>query len=422
MVTDAMDLVDADNGLVSPRIYIEPEIYQQELERIFARCWLFLCHETQMPNPGDFITTYMGEDAVLVVRDSAGKVNAFLNVCRHRGNRLCRADSGNAASFSCAYHGWSYSNDGRLLPVPYLRDAYYGELELEKWGLTPVAQIDDYKGLIFATFDDTAPPLLDYLGGATWYLDTIFDRREGGIEVIGGVHRWIIPANWKFPADNFSGDGYHTQWTHLSAIQAGFAGDFRLKQKAGGAMVSPGNGHCFITAGADDVVDPPVQEILDYEEEIRPELEKRLGPRYRIVKPIVGTVFPNFSLLRATSHTFRLWQPQGPDQIQVWEAAYVDKAASPEVKEAFRLAALRGFGPSGTFEQDDMDNWQECTRTSRGVVTRRNSLNLQMGLGHEGFNEELGAWASDHKVSESNQRAFYRRWAQLMNADSWAEA
>ena len=104
MVTGLGGLVDANKGLVSRRIFIEQDIYRQELERVFARCWLFLCHETQITQPGDFFSTYMGEDPVLVMRDTQGKVNAFLNVCRHRGNRVCRADTGNAASFTCAYH------------------------------------------------------------------------------------------------------------------------------------------------------------------------------------------------------------------------------------------------------------------------------------------------------------------------------
>jgi phenylpropionate dioxygenase-like ring-hydroxylating dioxygenase large terminal subunit len=87
MTAELRRLVDDGNGLVSRRIFVGPEIYEQELERIFARCWLFLCHESQIPRPGDFLTTYMGEDPVLVVRDSAHQVHAFLNVCRHRGNR-----------------------------------------------------------------------------------------------------------------------------------------------------------------------------------------------------------------------------------------------------------------------------------------------------------------------------------------------
>src|SRR5438067_9951394 len=120
MAGDFGSLVDAERGLLSRRIFIEPEIYEQEQRQIFARCWLFLCHDSQVPRPGDFYTTYMGEDPVLVVRDSGGKVNAFLNLCRHRGNRLCRADSGNAASFICSYHGWTYVNDGRPTCVPHL--------------------------------------------------------------------------------------------------------------------------------------------------------------------------------------------------------------------------------------------------------------------------------------------------------------
>jgi phenylpropionate dioxygenase-like ring-hydroxylating dioxygenase large terminal subunit len=421
MTTDVSHLVDVEQGLISRRIFIEREIYEQELERIFSRCWLFLCHESQIPHPGDFFSTYMGEDPVLVVRDTQGQVHAFLNVCRHRGNRLCRADTGNAATFTCSYHGWTYGNDGRLVGVPFLKEAYYGALERERWGLIAVAQLDSYKGLLFATFDAEAPPLREYLGEMTWYLDAFFDRREGGIEVIGGMHKWVIPCNWKFPAENFGGDAYHVQWTHLSAIKTSFSVGVVTKPNATGTMVSPGNGHVVLCVGPNDVGDPPVPEILAYEEEIRPEVEKRLGPRLGLVNPIVGTVFPNFSMLRATSRTFRVWQPRGPDKTEVWSWFYVDKAAPARVKEAIRLAGVRGFSPSGTFEQDDMDNWQECTRTCRGVVSRRVALNTQMGLGHERFNEDLKAWASDFRMSESNHRQFYQRWARLMTAETWAK-
>ena len=150
-------LVDNSAGLIKRDVFVDQGLYELELERVFGRCWLFLAPEAQIPNPGDFFTTFMGEDPVIVMRDSAGKINAFINSCRHRGMKVCRADQGNAASFTCAYHGWTYGNDGKLIGVPNFQDAYFEQLDMEQWGLVPVSQVDNYKGMIFGTFDATAP-------------------------------------------------------------------------------------------------------------------------------------------------------------------------------------------------------------------------------------------------------------------------
>src|SRR5438067_13844625 len=126
-----------------------------------------------------------------------------------------------------------------------------------------------------------------------------------------------------------------------------------------------------MTDGPDIGTRPRAAEVLAYEVQILPEMQQRVGARLQLGKPIVVTVFPNFSMLRPTSRTIRVWHPRGPDKTEVWAWCYADKAAPAHVKEAIRVAGVRVFGPSGTFEQDDMDNWQGCTQTARGVVARR---------------------------------------------------
>jgi 3-phenylpropionate/trans-cinnamate dioxygenase alpha subunit len=165
--TDAAEvvgLVRPDDGVIGRRVYIDRDVYELELERIFARSWLYVGHESQLAEPGDFFTTTMGEDAVIVTRDRTRAIRVFLNSCRHKGMQVCRADEGRAFSHTCSYHGWTYRCDGSLAGVPNLADAYDDELDRAALGLISVAQVDAYKGLVFATFDPDAPPLPEELG------------------------------------------------------------------------------------------------------------------------------------------------------------------------------------------------------------------------------------------------------------------
>jgi phenylpropionate dioxygenase-like ring-hydroxylating dioxygenase large terminal subunit len=128
-------LIDLAAGQISREIFVNAEIYAEEQEKIFARSWLFVGHESQIPNPGDFAAAGMGEEAVILTRDRAGEVHVFLNSCRHRGMKVCRYDEGNTSVFTCPYHGWSYGTDGRLVGVPFFREAYHSTLDRARWGL-----------------------------------------------------------------------------------------------------------------------------------------------------------------------------------------------------------------------------------------------------------------------------------------------
>ena len=210
-MSDAQSLVDVQSGKISRDIFVDEAIYRQELEAIFTRAWLFVGHESQVKNPGDFFTSRMGEESVILCRDKKGDIHVFLNSCRHRGMKVCRYDQGNTSLFTCPYHSWTYTTDGKLQGVPQYKALYEGALERENWSLVEVAKLKVYKGTVWATWDAQAPEFEVYMGDALTHLDQALDCRDGrpgGSEVVG-VHKWIIPSNWKFASENFLGDTYH---------------------------------------------------------------------------------------------------------------------------------------------------------------------------------------------------------------------
>jgi len=171
-------LVDLERGTVSREIFVNRDIYGQELEKVFTRAWLFVGHESQVPNPGDFFTSRMGEESVILCRDKLDKIHVFLNSCRHRGMKVCRYEQGNTSLFTCPYHSWTYTTDGKLQGVPLYRTLYEG-LNREEWSLVEVGKLTNYKGTIWATWDRNAPDFLTYLGEAKAHLDQALDCRDG---------------------------------------------------------------------------------------------------------------------------------------------------------------------------------------------------------------------------------------------------
>jgi phenylpropionate dioxygenase-like ring-hydroxylating dioxygenase large terminal subunit len=439
-------LVDVTKGEISREIFIDEQIFKNELENLFPRTWLFVGHATQVPEPGDFFSSYMGADPVLLTRDDQGELHVLLNSCRHRGMRVCRYDEGNTLQFTCPYHAWSYSIDGALVStpgalhgVPQQKMAYGDKLQKEKWGLVHAPKVHNYKGLVFACWDPEAPDFDEYVGDFHWWLDNLadaFDGTEGGTEVFRGVHKWRIKSNWKFVSENFLGDTYHGASTHASVeavgIGPGGKGKRRHGEKQGEGGFSKGRmktsfrrGHGASDNLAYEVAYPEFEEadLDDYfvaaweKRKVKLQAEGRLlggrGP---------ATLFPNMSFAAGFPRTILVAHPISPTETEVWRWYLVDKSAPEKVRDWLRRYYMRYAGPAGMTEQDDMENWDYATESSRGVIARRYPFNYQQGLGEETPSDLAGSVHSHHAIAgEVNARAFYRRWAEFVDNLSWPE-
>ena len=417
-------LVDPETGTQDSRCYTDETVYRRELERIFARCWICVGHDSQVPEPGDYFTTTIGEDPVIVTRHRDNTIHVMLNQCRHRGLRLCRGDYGNAPSFTCSYHGWCYGTDGSLLGMPHNEQPkkHFNQAE---WGLNKVAKVDTYRGLIFATWDKSAPPLLDYLGESTWYLDAILDRNEGGIELIG-LQKWTLRGNWKWGAEQHASDFYHAQVSHVSysAVYFPQATINRLKPigepEYGLQYSSPALGHGagWMTYPTEAELGMALQthprEVFEYMMSTSwPTMRERLGDTRTDKMAVIHTnIFPNLTFNRGQGY-MRLWQPRGPNETEVWNYLFVDKAWPDEIKHAWQQSMARVFSVAGCLEQDDTENTAMAQLGVRGHIAARTRLNIQMGEQVDPGDFE-GPGDISYVYSEYALRGFYRRWLELL--------
>ena len=382
----------------------------------------------------------MGEEEVILVRDRKDKkIRAFLNSCRHKGMSVCRYDDGNTLVFTCPFHGWSYDTDGRLVGVAYFDDAYHRELDKSKWGLHEVAQLCNFYGSIWATWDPKAPSFEDYVGAYAPSIRHCFQSSDGednGVEVFNPAMKWRLPTNWKVAGFSFATDRTHAAMTHRSVNVAAIGpqgdregGDRSPIRKpfpstdvtVGDHNLGHGGSYTFYhQPGAREHVDTWLEPGVD--EYYRKTAEAKAKKYANEIMPGNGyggghfAIFPNVVI----DHWRILpWHPHGVGVTESWRLFQVDRNAPKHVKDAQRHYVMRYCGPAGVTESDDMENWNYVFPASLGITARKLPYNFAMGIGRSFTDDRVPGFTLNAKASEEPARARFSRWLAFMEAKSW---
>jgi phenylpropionate dioxygenase-like ring-hydroxylating dioxygenase large terminal subunit len=439
------DLIDFEKREVSMRVLSDPEIFDIEMERIFARVWQPVAHESEIPEAGDYVTRFLGRDSVIVSRTRSGEIAVMLNSCTHRGMRVCRTDAGNGAKFSCPYHGWTFDQKGSFLGAPLAQEKMHGDIRSKEELSLRQARTAIFGGMIFATFDETAPSLDEHMGHIKWYMNLMFDLTDEGMEVLGPPQRFVVKTNWKCPGEQHAGDGYHVITLHRSMLEL-FLKDSSVERIDLSHGYDIGwNGHglrCVDIGkgmkGRESVTsDDPIEILLASRpggltpDQIKA-LRDRLSPDQLSVlahnPPQVGGMFPNvgaFSTVAPMPDGTLSWKiawhafvPRGPGEIEFFNWFMVPKGLDPAMREEMAIASTLGFGVSGIVETDDADTWPSMYESALGYYGQQNKLRYGALTGDHPPED----WPAPGHVfpgisKDDSQWRWWLRWAEFMGGD-----
>ena len=422
-------------GRVHRRIYTDPHIFELEMERIFGAAWLYVGHESQIKDPGDYFATRMGRKPVVLVRDAEGTVRVIHNQCAHRGALVVATDQGNAGEFTCCYHGWTYHLDGRIKAVP-LNHGYPQGFDARdpKIAMLPVPRAKSYRGFVFASEAKDGPSLEEWLGPMKASLDDMIDRApDGEIEVAGGVFKHAYDGNWKVYFENLC-DAAHPLFTHRSSIDAALeqsddvhsdgAGEIAIRQmRQNGAPYSfwesqvgiwtyP-NGHSYLGDYHDDAKlvaalnDPVFRQYIAALERKKGKAEAK---RILEVRRWNSNVYPNVSLM-SQFQQMRVVHPIAVNRTVVHAYTFRLKGAP---KQVFRNAISFANVVNGTGSLVLTDDLEIYNRLDMGMSSEGAEW-LQIGRGYQSdVPDAHGGRRGKNSTSEIYIRNMLDAWLGLM--------
>lgn len=397
--------IDRRERTVGVAAFRDPELFRLEQQRVFQRSWLYVGHRSQIPQPGDFVQSRAGLLPLLLCQDGDGEFQALVNVCAHRGARVCALESGHAERFTCPYHSWTYDNRGQLVGVPRQGSADFDRC---RWGLRRAPRVECHGDLIFASFDEQAPPLAQYLGEFRWYLELLTHASRAGTEVSAGSHRSQLHCNWKIPAEQFGTDNWHFQAVHGSIALLGRRNE--NPQADDSFHVWTPEGHCLICIAPRTEVPTPYGFYLD--ELLRSgQIDERQRRLLRCT--LVMTVFPNLSLVYFPGMcSLRVWQPLAAGQTELWSWALANRDLPEALKQSNRQQVTRLFSPTGMLEQDDLEVWARLGANMAALPD-----DFRFCYAFDAPQSPLDpSWPGNTARLQSDRAAFafYERWASLM--------
>jgi len=416
-------------------VYADPGVFDLEMERIFGRAWLALGHESQVKAPGDYYTSRMGREPVIVVRNENNEIGVLVNRCAHRGATVCAEGQGNAERFVCPYHGWSYDRGGVLKAVSFASG--YQQDKIQELKLHSMPRVALYRGFIFASAAASGPGLEEFLGPARASFDDFVDRAPGGeLEVAGGVFKHAYNGNWKLMLENHL-DGAHPAYVHASSVavargapEPGAPGeehyyDIAVRQmrqngapdavwEAIGMWTTPrGHGYMGDYHSDDRLVAGMGNPVFD---EYRSKLIERLGQEEadRVLRVTLWNtiVYPNCSFM-SQFRQLRIIQPLAVDRSVVLTYSFRMKNAPPQM---FRDTVAFANVVNGTGSWVLTDDLEVYERLQRGLSSDAvDWVYIGRGYGRD-IDEAEGVRRGATGTSEVFIRAQMRAWLDYMTA------